>query len=70
VLHQPVMLVAAYWLFPLGFPLATEPAALIAITGGGSLAIHHLLIRPPASLLLMFGLRLRPAVAATKAATV
>jgi len=57
VLHQPVMLVTAFWLFPLALPLAQEATILVAVTGFGSLAIYEIVIRPFAPVRFLFGLR-------------
>ena len=73
VLHQPILLVAAYWIFPLRLPLGAEAASLAAITGLGSFAIYEIAIRPLPPMRFLFGLkakavaqagRSRPSVAA------
>jgi surface polysaccharide O-acyltransferase-like enzyme len=59
VLHQPVLLTAAWLLFPLRIPLPVEAGLLVLATGGGSLAAYHLLIRPWRPVRIAFGLRPR-----------
>ena len=63
VLHQPVLLVTAWWLFPLHLPLMEEAAALVGATALGSFAIYELLIRPFGPMRVLFGLKFsrRPA---------
>jgi surface polysaccharide O-acyltransferase-like enzyme len=60
VLHQPIMLVTAFWLFPLGLPLGVEVGLLIAATGLGSFAIYEALIRPFPVTRFLFGLKSSP----------
>jgi surface polysaccharide O-acyltransferase-like enzyme len=62
VLHQPVMLVTAFYLFPLGLPLAQEVAILLAVTALGSFAIYEVLVRPFGVMRFLFGLRNKGAV--------
>ncbi|MDQ0464001.1 hypothetical protein QO010_001772 [Caulobacter ginsengisoli] len=57
VLHQPVMLVSAFWLFPLRLPLGLEVGLLIAAASLGSLVLYHLAIRPFAATRLLFGVK-------------
>ena len=57
VFHQPVMLVFAYLLFPLGLPVALEVALLVAVTGAGSFLGYELFARRTAVLRFLFGLR-------------
>ena len=57
VLHQPILLLAAYWVFPLKLALPVEAAVLVAITGLGSLAIYELAIRPFGVTRFLFGLK-------------
>ena len=57
ILHQPVLLVTAWWLFPLHLPLMQEAAALVGATALGSFAIYELLIRPFGPVRVLFGLR-------------
>lgn len=57
VLHQPLMLAAAYLVFPLRLPLAMEVALLLGATGLLPLAVHHLAIRPWRPVRRMFGLK-------------
>lgn len=59
VLHQPILLVAAFWLFPLQLPLPLEAAILAGLAGPGSLALYHLLIRPFGPMRFLFGVRRR-----------
>lgn len=57
VLHQPILLLAAYWVFPLGLALPVEAALLVAITGFGALAIYEVAIRPFGVSRFLFGLK-------------
>jgi hypothetical protein len=57
VLHQPILLIAAYWIFPLSLPLPLEALVLIGVTGGGALAIYEAAIRPFAPMRFLFGLK-------------
>lgn len=57
VLHQPILLVTAYWLFPLGLPLPIEVLLLAGTTGLGSFAIYEGLIRPFSFCRFLFGLK-------------
>jgi hypothetical protein len=59
VLHQPILLLAAYCVFPLRAPVALEGPALAAITLAGAFAIHETLIRPFAFSRALFGLQPR-----------
>jgi hypothetical protein len=58
VIHQPILFLAAFVIFPLRYPLACEAALLTAITLAASLAIYHFLIRPFALARFLFGLKL------------
>jgi hypothetical protein len=57
VLHQPIMLVTAFWLFPMRLPLAVEVFLLVAATGLGSFAIYEVPIRPFGIMRFFFGLK-------------
>lgn len=57
VLHQPILLLAAYCVFPLRLPLPAEGLLLVAITGLSSLAIYEAAIRPFAISRFLFGLK-------------
>lgn len=59
VLHQPILLIAAYYLFPLQLPLGLEAAALFAITILGAFALYETLIRPFDPARFLFGLKPR-----------
>jgi glucans biosynthesis protein C len=61
VLHQPILLVAAFWLFPLGLPVPIEVLLLAGVTGLGSLAIYEAAIRPFAVCRFLFGLKSKTA---------
>lgn len=61
VLHQPILLLTAYWVFPLRAPLALEGLVLAAVTLAGSFVIHESLIRPFAIGRALFGLQRRRA---------
>jgi hypothetical protein len=72
VLHQPLMLVSAFWLFPLGLPLAIEAALLVGAALLGSMALYETVIRPFTLMRILFGLRprvttLRPSPASAPA---
>ena len=60
VLHQPVLLTAAWLVFPARLPLSVEAAVLLAATGLTPLVGYHLLIRPWRPIRLAFGLRPAP----------
>jgi glucans biosynthesis protein C len=64
VLHQPILLIAAYFLFPLDLPGPAEALSIFAITGFGAFAIYETLIRPLAPMRFLFGLKPRTAAAA------
>jgi glucan biosynthesis protein C len=57
VLHQPILLLAAYCVFPLRLPLPIEGLLLAGVTGLGSLAIYEAAIRPFAIPRFLFGLK-------------
>jgi hypothetical protein len=57
VLHQPVLLLAAFVVFRWHLPLAIEAAGLVAITAFGSLAMYHVLIRPFGVTRFLFGVK-------------
>jgi hypothetical protein len=57
VLHQPILLIFAYFLFPLKLPLPIEGAMLVAITGLGALGIYEAAIRPFRIMRKLFGLK-------------
>ena len=57
VLHQPILLVAAFWLFPLHLPVPVEVILLTVVTGLGSLVIYQTCIRPFRVSRFLFGLR-------------
>jgi hypothetical protein len=61
VLHQPVMLVAAFWVFQWRMPVAAEAALLVAATFAGSFALYEAVIRPFAIMRFLFGLKGRAA---------
>lgn len=64
VLHQPILLIAAYWLFQLRLPLVLEALAIVAITGVGCFALYEAFIRPFGPMRFLFGLKPLPAVTA------
>jgi hypothetical protein len=57
VVHQPILLVTAYWLFPLDLPLPVEALLLAGATGLGSFAVYEGLIRPFPFSRFLFGLK-------------
>ena len=59
VLHQPILLIAAYCIFPLDLPLPIEAIVLAGVTLFGSLAIYATAIRPFAFGRFLFGLKLK-----------
>ncbi len=61
VLHQPVLLLTAFLIFPLNLPLVVEACLLVAITGGGALGLYLALIKPFALMRFLFGDRSRAA---------
>ncbi|HEY8570874.1 acyltransferase family protein [Phenylobacterium sp.] len=61
VLHQPILLISAYLLFPVRLPLPLEGALLVLITAGPALAIYHLAIRPIGPMRFLFGVKPKPA---------
>jgi hypothetical protein len=59
VLHQPILLFAAYYIFPLHLPLAAEPLVIAAVTAAGCFLIYEVLIRPFAISRFLFGVKLK-----------
>ncbi|MEO8315485.1 MAG: acyltransferase family protein [Pseudomonadota bacterium] len=57
VLHQPILLIAADYVFPRGLPLAVEAAVLVAITVAGCVLIYETAIRPFGVSRFLFGLK-------------
>ncbi len=57
VLHQPILMVTAFWLFPLRLLLPVEVLLLVGTTGLGSFAIYGAFIRPFAVTRFLFGLK-------------
>ncbi len=57
VLHQPILLATAFWLFPLRLPVGVEVLLLAGATGLGSLAVYEAIIRPFAFSRFLFGLK-------------
>lgn len=68
VLHQPILLIAAFFLFLLRLPVGAEAGALFAITLAGSFAIYELLVRPFNPMRFLFGLKPHEGLARAKAA--
>jgi glucans biosynthesis protein C len=60
VLHQPILLIAAFYIFPLKIPPLLEALLLVGITGLGAMAIYELVIRPFPMMRVLFGLKLLP----------
>jgi glucan biosynthesis protein C len=60
VLHQPILLIAAFYIFPLKLPSIFEAFLLVGITGIGAISIYELLIRPFPGMRVLFGLKARP----------
>ena len=61
VLHQPILLIGAFFLFPLELPLPIEATALILVTGSGSWLVYEVAIRRFDIARIAFGLRRRSA---------
>ncbi len=59
VLHQPILLICAYYLFPVRLPVILEAALLVVVTGAGALAIYELAIRPFSVMRVLFGLKVK-----------
>jgi surface polysaccharide O-acyltransferase-like enzyme len=57
VLHQPILLLLAYCVFPLKLPLPIEGALLAGMTGLGAFAVYESAIRPFAISRFLFGLK-------------
>jgi hypothetical protein len=57
VLHQPILFIGAFYVFPLELPLPLEALLLTLITGFGSLAIYEIAIRPFSIVRTLFGLK-------------
>jgi glucans biosynthesis protein C len=57
VLHQPILLISAHFVFPFELPLTVEAAVLFGITGLGALAIYEAAIRPFRVMRVLFGLK-------------
>lgn len=62
ILHQSLIVLAAYWLIPLRLGALWEPLLVLAITVAGCLLIHELLIRRIRWLRPLFGLPMRTRV--------
>jgi peptidoglycan/LPS O-acetylase OafA/YrhL len=59
VVHQPILLIAAFWLFPLRLPVPIEVLLLVGATVLGSFAIYEVFIRPFDVSRFLFGLKLK-----------
>jgi glucan biosynthesis protein C len=57
VLHQPILIAAAWLLFPYALPVPLEAAILVAVTALLSVGIYHLMIRPFRVTRFLFGLK-------------
>jgi glucan biosynthesis protein C len=57
VLHQPILLISAYLVFPFKLPLLLEAALLVGITGLGAFGIYETAIRPLRIMRILFGLK-------------
>jgi len=61
VLHQPILLIASYYVFPLSTSVWLEAFLISTITGAGALGVYELLIRRFSTMRFFFGLkRLHP----------
>ena len=65
ILHQPILLFAAYTIFKLNLPLPLEAAAIAATTAAGCFAIYEIVIRPFGIMRFFFGLKFRSMPAAS-----
>jgi glucans biosynthesis protein C len=70
VLHQPILLISAYVIFPFHLPLPAEATLLVGITGIGALAIYETLIRPFKITRVLFGLKLRDTASGLQSTTI
>jgi hypothetical protein len=61
VLHFPILLAVAYYLFPLRLPLLIEALLIALITAGGCFLIYEAFIRPFNVCRFLFGLKVRSA---------
>jgi glucans biosynthesis protein C len=59
VLHQPILLIGAFYIFPLKMPLSLEASLLVSIAGLGALAVYELVIRPFPIMRVLFGLKVK-----------
>ena len=57
VLHQPILLVAAFWMFKLRLSLPLEALLLVTVTGAGPLAVYAAAIDPFSITRWLFGVR-------------
>jgi hypothetical protein len=57
VLHQPILLFAAYYQFPQRLPLPVEASAIAATTAAGCFLIYESAIRPFGATRFLFGLK-------------
>jgi glucan biosynthesis protein C len=57
VLHQPILLFAAFYFFPLRLPLPIEAFAIATVTAAGCFLIYETAIRPFAIMRFLFGLK-------------
>ena len=60
ILHQPILLYAAYYIFPLGLPRSDEALAIALVTAAGCFLIYEAIIRPFGPLRFLFGLKPNP----------
>jgi hypothetical protein len=66
ILHQSVMLAAAYWLLPLRLGPVLEPSLVLLATVAGCAVLHEYVIRRTRWLRPLFGLDARPRAAPAK----
>jgi hypothetical protein len=69
VLHQPILLTAAFLVFPLNLPIGIEMLALVIATAVGPLMVYHLAIRPWRPVRWLFGLKVQPHFPSTENAS-
>ena len=58
ILHQTVIIVAWYWLAPMGFGPVVEPVLLVTLTFGVPLLMYEYIIRRVTFLRPLFGLKM------------
>jgi hypothetical protein len=57
VLHQPILLFAAFYIFPLHLPRTDEALAIVLVTAAGCFALYEAVIRPFGAMRFLFGVK-------------